>query len=124
MAEEHQTPKDKNTITVTINGKSYCGCITLDGIALTEKEMGRPFTSFANHIEEFGIAELLAILRYALHPINSPDQYLTDEEWKEISTASDFGEVFAATNLIVPLLFKSIPGYGKTGNAVNDTPGI
>lgn len=110
MEEKHHTPSDKNTVIVTICGKPYSGRITLNGIALTEKEMGKPFTSFAVHAEQFGIAELLAVLRYSLHPVDAPDRYLTETEWEEISSSSEFGEVIEAANLLVPLLTKQLRG--------------
>lgn len=89
-------------IVVEIAGKSYLGRITTGGLIMSEQDLGKPVMQTLK--ESPGLATVSMIMRYALHPMDAPNQYITKVEWDEILASDDVVGFATACTRIMELL--------------------
>ena len=92
-------------VVVEIAGKSYTGRITTGGLIMAEKDLGKPVIQALK--DSPGLATVYMVMRYALHPMDAPSQYISKAEWDEILASDDVVGFTTACTRIMELLAAS-----------------
>lgn len=88
---------------VVINGVSYAGRMTIGSLIKIEQYLGEPLAARFANPKNVGFAEMAAIARYALHPLDDPRRDLSDDEWNNLIDTPDAAGFAVACRKMIDL---------------------